>query len=230
MQSPKNIFDDIAQIYDDILPSHVNRHYLEKRKYFISRFLRQSYRILDVGCGTGKLIAELSLNKGVDTYGCDSSVEMMKNIVNQDKIRVICCKSDYLAYESKSFDVVISVAVFHHLYSEEAVIHTMQEMVRVAKKGSKIIIWDVNPFNPYWFFLFKRVPHDKNIKRIVPLRKIILEAKKLNLTKIEVSKSGWVPDFAFQKILPFFKFFELILERLPLINLFSAHNVIVITK
>src|SRR3989338_843450 len=103
-------------------------------------------------------------------------------------------------------------------------------MVRVAKKGSKIIIWDVNPFNPYWFFLFKRVPHDKNIKRIVPLRKIILEAKKLNLTKIEVSKSGCVPDFAFQKILPFFKFFELILERLPLINLFSAHNVIVITK
>ncbi len=230
MQSPKNIFDDVAAIYDDILPSHVNRHYLDKRKSFISRFLKQSYRILDVGCGTGKLITELSLNNTVNTYGCDSSVEMMKNIGNQDKVRVICCKSDHLAYEPKSFDVVISVAVFHHLQSEEAVIHTMQEMVRVTKKGGKIIIWDANPFNPYWFLLFKRVPHDKDIKRIVPLRKIILEAKKLKLTNIDVLKSGWVPDFAFREILPFFKFLERILERLPLINLLSAHNVIVITK
>ncbi len=230
MQSPKNIFDDIAQIYDDILPSHVNRDYLEKRKSFISRFLKPSYRILDVGCGTGRLIAGLSLNNGVNTFGCDSSIEMMKKIGNQDKVKIICCKSDYLSYEPESFDVVISVAVFHHLHSEEAVIHTMQEMVRVTKKGGKIIIWDANPLNPYWFLLFKRVPHDKNIKRIVPLKKIILEAKKLNLTNIDVLKSGWVPDFAFRKILPFFKFLERILERLPLIKLFSAHNVIVITK
>ncbi len=230
MQSQRNVFDEIAHIYDDILPAHINRHYLDKRKSFISRYLKRDCGILDVGCGTGKLMSELPLGNQINVFGCDSSMEMMKNAVNRAAIRLICCKSDCLAYRHEAFDVVFSVAVFHHLPSEEAVFKTMQEIARVTRKGGKIIIWDANPLNPYWFLLFRRTPHDRDVKRIIPLKKIILQARRLNLTDIRVFKSGWVPDFAFKEILPFFKFLEYILERLPFIKLFSAHNVILFTK
>ncbi len=231
MPLPGNVFDDIAPIYDDILPSHVNRHYLDKRKSFILHYLKQNDRMLDVGCGTGRLITELSSNNEIKVSGCDSSFEMIKNIESRTRRGVICCNSDYLAYRPEAFDIVVSIAVFHHLSCEDVVFKTLREIARVTKKGGKIIIWDANSLNPYWFLLFKRVPHDRNVKRIVPLKKIILEARKLDLVNnMEVFKSGWVPDFAPQKMLPFFKFFERILERLPLVNYFCAHNIIIFTK
>ncbi len=203
---------------------------MEKRIHFFSPFLKQNSRLLDVGCGTGRFIYSFSQSRGLKAHGCDSSIEMLTNAQGCNNIPIICCTSDRLSYIDNVFDMVISTAVFHHLSSEEVVFKTLREMVRVAKKGGKVVIWDANPLNPYWLFLFKRVPYDKDIKSLMPLRKILLEAKKLDLANIKVLKSGWIPDFAPKKLLFLFKFFEYIMERLPIINLFSAHNIIVFTK
>jgi len=226
----RNVFNNIASIYDEALPSHISRHYLEKRVDFFSRYLRPNFKILDVGCGTGKIIVKLSENSNLKVYGCDSSLEMLKNISNRSNLQITCCLSDRLPYMVDTFDLIISVAVFHHLSSKEVALRTIHDMIRVVKKGGRIIIWDANPWNPYWQLLFKRVLHDKDVKKILPLKKIIYELKKLNLTDITIFKSGWVPDFAPKNLSYFFNLFEYIMERLPIIKLFSAHNVIVFTK
>lgn len=226
----RNVFDDIAHNYDHALPAHVSRHYLEKRIRFFSRYLKQHAKVLDVGCGTGRFILNLSREDGLTAYGCDVSMQMLKNAVKAGNPRIICCLSERLPYMDNTFDLVVSVAVFHHLDSQEAVRRTIDEMLRVTKKGGRVVIWDANPLNPYWRLLFKRVAHDKEVMAPVPLKKIILKSAECSLEKIEVFKNGWIPDFIPEKLLPFFKFLEYILERAPVIKLFSAHNVIVFTK
>ena len=226
----RNVFDSIAPVYDEILPAHVSSHYLEKRLKFFSRYLKANYRILDVGCGTGRLIAKFSENSTMQAYGCDNSLAMLKSARKRSGLNLACCASDNLPYAEEMFDIVILVAVLHHLCPDNTALKTIAEMVRVAKKGGKVIIWDANSLNPYWQLLFRRIPHDRGLKRIMPLRKIIAEAKNLHLSNIEVFQSGWVPDFAPRKMLLFFKLFEYIMERTPLLRAFAAHNVIVLTK
>ncbi len=226
----ENVFNNIASYYDEVLPSHISRHYLEKRVSFFSRYLKPNSKILDVGCGTGKLIINLPCNNKLGIYGCDNSIGMLKNVPTKSKAHITCCASDGLSYMVNTFDVVVSVAVFHHLYSESVALQTIREMIRVAKKGGKVIIWDANFLNPYWRFLFKRIPYDKYAKNVISLSRIIREAKKNNLTDIKVVKSGWIPDFAPKKLRSLFNFFEYIMEHIPVIKLFSAHNIVIFTK
>lgn len=226
---PRNIFDNIASDYDNTFPEHITNHYVEKRVHFLSRYLKKNSRILDVGCGTGRLITNLPPSNGLTVYGCDISIEMLKNTRLRD-FRISCCLSDYLPYKDSAFDMVISAAVFHHLNSLEVALRTIDEMLRVTRKGGRVIIWDANQLNPYWLFLFKRVPHDKDVKAFMPLKEIIIRAKAYNLAKIELFKNGWIPDFVPQRLLFFLKPLEYILEHTPVIKLFSAHNVVLITK
>ena len=142
----------------------------------------------------------------------------------------VCSASDRLAYKQDMFDMVISVAVFHHLGSEEAASKTMQEMIRVTKPGGTSIIWDANTLNPYWLLLFKRVPYDREVKRPMPILKIISKIRNADIANVEIFRSGWVPDFAPKGILGLFKIFEGVMEHIPFLNIFSAHNVIVLTK
>lgn len=163
-------------------------------------------------------------------YGCDNSIEMLKKVDGKGDIHFVCGKSNQLPYAQNTFDLVISVAVFHHLGSEETAADTAREMMRVAKYGGKVIIWDANPLNPYWLILFKRVPYDRGVGKPMSFVKLISRIKDAGISNIEVFKSGWIPDFAPKNIFLLFKIFENIMEHIPLLNLFSAHNVVVLTK
>lgn len=227
----ENVFDDIASDYDNVLPEHISSHYLNKRLHFFLPYLKTDIRILDVGCGTGKLLAHfLNHNGRLKLNGCDSSMEMLRKTGKRGNIYAARCLSDCLPYKENMFDLVISVAVFHHLLPAGAVFGTLDEMIRVARKGGKVIIWDANSLNPYWLWLFKKIPHDREVKKIVPLRELVAKARKHSLEKIEVFRSGCIPDFAPDKFLPFLKHLEHLIECLPLIKHFSAHNILVFTK
>jgi len=229
-QSKTNIFDTVAFEYDAVLPGHISDYYLSKRIKFFAPYLSDNIKILDVGCGTGRIITALSLRNKILVYGCDESMGMLKRIKNEEGISINCCLAEEICFKSNTFDVIISVAVFHHFANEEIALKALSEMVRVAKKGAKVIIWDANSLNPYWFLLFKRVSYDKDVKKILSCRKIVKEAKKLNLESIKILKKGWIPDFAPKRVLCLLRCLEYIFERVPFLKLFSAHNVIIITK
>ena len=53
-------FDKIADSYENALPKHILNHYFKKRISFFCNFIKPAYKILDVGCGTGKLVRSLS--------------------------------------------------------------------------------------------------------------------------------------------------------------------------
>ena len=72
-----------------------------------------------------------------------------------------------LPFSADSFDVVLSVATFHHIAAPDAVRATLAEMTRVARPGGRILIWDHNPRNPYWARLMARVPQDTGEERLI---------------------------------------------------------------
>lgn len=224
----QNQFDLIAESYEKFIPQHIVLHYLNKRASFIKRLIKQGL-VLDVGCGTGLLVNKLE-HLGFTVAGLDSSAGMLKQMKRMKRSNPICGTSESLPFKSDSFDLVLSIAALHHIGDKERITQSFLEMVRVAKPGAKILIWDHNPNNPYWPIFMKRLPWDDGVKRLIPLKEILEDFKKMGVKRVEVYRKGFVPDFIPRILLPIAGLFELILEGMPIIRNFAAHNVIVVEK
>jgi SAM-dependent methyltransferase len=99
-------------------------------------------RVLDVGCGLGRLTARLAV-PGREVVGVDLSPEMIARArrfgATMPALTFHC--GDFLAMEfaPRSFDCVLSVAVLHHMPVDAAV----ARMVELLRPGGRLIIQDV---------------------------------------------------------------------------------------
>ncbi len=216
--------DHVAAVYDQTIPAHVRDHYLRKRIAFIRRHLQRGL-ILDVGCGTGLLGVALR-ETGFDVIGIDDSMGMLRECRGTHTIPCVHGVSSQLPVASNSVDAAICIAALHHIRQPESVRATIREMVRIVKPGGWILLWDHNPLNPYWPFFMKRLPQDQEPTRLVPLRELLADLRRLGMARIDARRMGLVPDFAPPVLLWFFQAMEWCVERLPLIRCLCAHNVV----
>ena len=121
----------------------------ETRKYFwrglefIADYAREGNKVLDFGCGNGRLL-ELFSDKNIDYLGADISEKLIKaakekypeKANNFQKIS----NSDSLSLPSDSFNVVYSIAVFHHFPSAKYREDVAKELYRITEKGGHIVI------------------------------------------------------------------------------------------
>lgn len=107
--------------------------------------------ILDVGCGTGKLI--FVAEKVVGLAGTAVGLDVEAGMIAQAKASVAKAHSratfdvasiTQIPYPDNSFDVVTSSLVYHHLSQTEKVTG-LQEVVRVLKPNGRLLIVDLNP-------------------------------------------------------------------------------------
>lgn len=225
---PMTTFDRIAYIYDDSLPRHVARHYLEKRSAFLGSLFRPADRLLDVGCGTGTLALHLR-SLGFRVTGLDASQAMLA-AQRTGRPPAIQALADRMPFPDGSFDGAYCVAVLHHLIDPAVVAGAIHEMVRVTRPGGAVVIWDHNPLNPYWPLLMRRVPQDDGSERLVPLREITGALERHRDLAVAWHRSGFVPDFLPSRLLPLGRRLESVLEATPLVRRFAAHNVVVARK
>jgi SAM-dependent methyltransferase len=219
-------FDLVAGAYDESLPGHVREHYRVKRLRFIERLLARG-SVLDVGCGTGELTGAIAA-RGYRVVGLDRSHGMLEVFRGRAGRRVVQGSSDALPFRSESFDLVVTIATLHHVGGPDTVRAMLGDLVRVARSpGGVVVVWDHNPRNPYWPSLMKRLPQDADGYRLVPLHEILDGLGRAGIRRTRVVRSGWVPDFVPRPLLPVFRSLEWLLERLPVIRSFGAHNVVV---
>lgn len=96
--------------------------------------------VLDVGCGKGFMIHDLSaLIPGITVKGVDISEYGIANTIDDMKQYVQVANAKKLPFPDKSFDVVISINTIHNLIREECG-QALREIERVGRGKSFITV------------------------------------------------------------------------------------------
>jgi len=111
--------------------------------------LPKNSKILDVGCGAGKMTKEVG-DRGYEVYGMDFSYNMIRKadvtckVNDKSRVRFLQGDIESLPFKDSVFDVVLCLGVVTYLRSEKKALH---EMSRVLKSGGTLILSILNKFS-----------------------------------------------------------------------------------
>ena len=106
-------------------------------------------RVLDVGCGVGRWSSRL-LETGADVAGIDISENMIKEAGRKlrsqnSEAKFLISIAANLPFRDSVFDRVFSITVLQHIVDDEEWKKSILELIRVTKRGGKIIILEISP-------------------------------------------------------------------------------------
>jgi len=140
--------------------------------------IEPGHTVLEVGCGTGLLTAELA-KTGAKIYALDISPELLsvaQERVKSSQVAIFCGNAYSLAFEAEMFDFVVGLSVLHHLDIDRA----LCEFWRVLRKGGKVVFSEPNMLNPqiilervFFRKYFKNSPDESAFIRFLLKRKLV---------------------------------------------------------
>ncbi len=213
-------FDTIAQDYD----------YFKKKNWFYYKNLKKLYKeliaeqstVLEIGCGTGDLIAELNCKKGV---GIDISPKMIElaRKKHPELTFEACTIEGYK--NSIEFDYIFLADVIEHL---ENIPSTVEALSKICSPHTKLIFTYANPLWEPILMLFEKLkmkmpegPHYR-----IPFFKFKKILKKYGLVTIRRDWRLLIPAH-----IPFISaLFNTIFYKIPLLRRLGELEFIVITK
>ena len=96
--------------------------------------------LLDVGCGTGLFINEIA-QMVKEIIGIDISRRMLaiaqKTCKNLGNVNLICADADYMPFQNKIFDKIVSFTLLQHMPKMD---HTHKEFLRITKEDAIIFL------------------------------------------------------------------------------------------
>lgn len=194
--------------------------------------------IIDLGSGIGKYSLLLA-KRGHRVTAVDISTQSLKLVRAQAKrynissIRTI--KSDFsIARIKHRYDIGLCISTYHVLAdNEKGKIKTLGNFIQSLKPGGTLLVVEPNPLNPlfYFFYLFFPGVQRENIRNFLGsspfrLRKILTS---LGMKSITIRYVGFLP-LRFIKKFPAVAFINEVLNRIPVINMFSAFSYITARK
>jgi len=97
---------------------------------------RQTGRLADVGCGTGRYFRPL-VDRGFLVYGCDQSQGMLAQAAKENAACLFQATADKLPYKDSQFDYVISIGVLQTVCDYEL---ALSELVRILRPGGRLVV------------------------------------------------------------------------------------------
>ena len=139
--------DRVTEYYNRTAVSYEDLHGFEQEHLIALRkglnYFPLVRSVLDVGCGTGRGLAELtSLRPDVELHGIDPAeglLELAKQKVPGATLHL--GSGTQLPFENGRFDIVVATGILHHVEDPAGII---AEMFRVARLG--VIVSDHNNF------------------------------------------------------------------------------------
>lgn len=135
----------------------IAKHFSNTRQYnwsellpFINQYAKSKQTILDIGCGNGRLLKILPSK--INYAGIDQSKNLIKEAkkeFNKDYNKNIKFKTgNLLAIKEKDnhFDIVLAIAVLHHIPSDGYRKQAFSELQRVLKPNGILIMSNWNLF------------------------------------------------------------------------------------
>lgn len=150
----KNNNKNLAKTYDLIAKEFSNTRKLFWPEWsFFSRFLdnfsnKEKISILDVGCGNGRFLKFLQEIKHLNFYyqGFDISKKLLEEAQKSfPEVSFTKGNMTSLPYQDNSFDILASIASFHHLKNIDERKNTLKEFYRVLKPNGilLIMVWNL---------------------------------------------------------------------------------------
>ncbi len=137
----KQLWNKIASEFD------LTRHYIWDLKPW-AKYAKSNTKILDLGCGNGRLFNVLK-DKKIDYTGIDNSKKLIEYAkkryffappLSNGKSRFIIVSALNLPFKDNSFDLIYSIAVLHHIPSKKLRLRFLKEAKRVIKEDGRIIL------------------------------------------------------------------------------------------
>src|SRR5919106_4969098 len=145
--TPSTGFARLAESYDRLRP--VDERWLETVERMVELGDLRGRRVLDVGCGTGRLAIVLAERHAARVWGIDSSAEMLD--VARSKQPALGWKlasAEALPFRDGWFERAVTALVVHHLDRPLA----FGEIRRVLTDDGRFVISTPNPegFDAHW--------------------------------------------------------------------------------
>lgn len=120
------------------------RKYFWRDLEFIKEYSKDDDKILDFGCGNGRLLEILS-EKNICYYGVDVSEKLIeiaksKYLSENTSFLKLDPSQESLPFADNFFNAVYSVAVFHHFPGKEYRKQMAKELFRITKPGGYVVV------------------------------------------------------------------------------------------
>ena len=146
MDDPADRFEHkhVHSVYDEIATEFSKTRYnvWPSVKTFLDNIACDNTEtsVIEVGCGNGKNLLYLKKrNFSGRLTGCDFA-EKFVEMVNLLGIECVKANAVLLPFQNETFDYTLSVAVIHHLSTEDRRVTAIGELIRITKKNGLIFI------------------------------------------------------------------------------------------
>ncbi len=130
---------------------------------------RRDLKLLDVGCGVGRLHPHLRGRFGA-LSGCDVSEKSVARARQDNSFAEYAVSTeDRLPYGEEQFDIALTVCVMHHVPPAQWPAF-LAEMRRVLRPGGIAVVIEHNPFNPLTRLAVARCSFDADAVLLTPGR------------------------------------------------------------
>lgn len=150
--SPKNIgyaYDGQSEAYTKFIEKSYSWLYIEKPAFirFLAGLLTANTKVLDAGCGTGRVMKHL-ITEGVkpeNITGFDVSAKQIEQARKQiPKVTLFQSSIDEFTLQPASFDLVVSNMVFHHV-DNATLTKAVDRFFDILKPGKLMFFVDTDP-------------------------------------------------------------------------------------
>ncbi|NCF75333.1 MAG: methyltransferase domain-containing protein [Xanthomonadaceae bacterium] len=168
----KNSYEEIAEHFS------ITRNYIWKDlknlvEYMYSYYKiiptpfskREAIKVLDVGCGNGRLFEELE-NKNIKYFGidyCEKLIDIARNRYKNSASRAqfAIFDIDNMPFGRNRFDTIFAVAVINHIPSKESQKKVLTKLYQILKPGGIFLMTNWN----LWNFNSKKNVFNYNFKK-----------------------------------------------------------------
>lgn len=121
----------------------------------LAKYVQAGEKVLDLGCGNGRLFTMLK-EKNIEYLGIDSSDKMIS--IAREKhgsagAKFLTVEALDLPFPENYFQKIFSIAVLHHIPSEEFRLKFLTEIRRALKPRGFLILTVWNLRKNYWLLL-----------------------------------------------------------------------------
>jgi len=135
----------------------------------IKDYVKDNNKILDLGCGNGRLLKSLAKFQNINYTGLDNNTKLLEKIQAftaprgvSPRVKLICDDILNLAqFKNNEFDIIFMIASFHHIPSNELRQKVMANLHRILKPNGYLImtnwnLWQAKAKKNIWFYKIRQ--------------------------------------------------------------------------